>query len=70
MASFNLSDKENKKANSFIKRHKKCKPSNDDPLKMRRPYEYTFIPNGIGIAVYITCPYCNEKLDLTDVECW
>lgn len=66
MANYKLSKVENKRANKFIKKHEKCKPNDGVFLQ----FKYIFTPTGIGIRVAIKCPYCNEEMDITDVECW
>lgn len=70
MANFDLSEKEREIANSFIEKHKQCRPKHNDPLQQYAPFAYTFEPNGIGMAVTITCPYCGDIEDITDIDSW
>lgn len=71
MANFTLNDTEKKKADVFIKWHKRCRPkNNNDMFPQYAPFKYIFTPTGIGNAVTIVCPYCGKTRDITDVDCW
>lgn len=64
---FNITRKQLKKLNIWLKKHvKKCKY-----LKKNKKafLTYCFQPNGIGESVVIRCD-CGEELDLTDVTEW
>ena len=62
MASFILSEKEEKSSKMFRENHKSCGTP--------RLFNYILTPNGIGVSVKIACPYCGESEDITDVDCW
>jgi hypothetical protein len=72
MASYTLSEQEEKDAKAFIEKHKKCrpKPRVNNTFKQSAPYKYIFTPTGIGTSVTIKCPYCGKEKDITDVDCW
>ena len=58
-----MSEKEKEAEKAFRKEHyEKCKNGNH--------YIYDLRGSGIGTGIYITCPKCGERKDITDVESW
>ena len=71
MTKFELNKKEEELAEAFKEEHKKCRPNKEGELFLQyAPYSYIFTPTGIGNCVYISCPYCGEKRNITDVSDW
>ncbi len=71
MAIFELNEIENNRANKFKKWHKRCRPkNNNDMFPQYAPFQYIFTQTSIGIGVDIICPYCGNKKDITDYNCW
>jgi hypothetical protein len=59
--SYTLSPVEEGLYEKFKEKHwKKCQAGAD----------ITFIPNGIGNGVVVTCRVCGKTKDITDVSCW
>jgi hypothetical protein len=58
-----LSEKERKDEQDFRHTHyERCGNGND--------YVYELIGTGIGTVIYITCPVCGERKDITDIGDW
>lgn len=57
---FNLNEKEIKRYNKFIKKHKKC----DGIL------ELIFSLTGIANAVSVSCTGCKKTKNITDYDSW
>lgn len=71
MASFKLTEREDELARKFREEHKGCRPDLSHKIfPTYAPYTYKFTPTGIGSCVSITCPYCGEEKDITDVDSW
>jgi len=71
MIKFELNEVEEKKAESFKKWHKRCRPNkNNDTIPQYAPFKYVLTPLGIGTAIEIICPYCGKKKDITDIDSW
>lgn len=67
MARFELNDKEKKKAEAFIKKHKHPEVSKG---AIGGHINYVFTPTGIGICIWMECSICKAKKDITDYNCW
>jgi hypothetical protein len=62
MATYTLSDKEEVAQKKFSKKHyEKCHAFS---------IHTTFIPNGIGSSVMVTCPRCKKEKNITDISSW
>lgn len=58
-----MSEKERKDEQDFRHTHyERCGNGND--------YVYELIGTGIGTVIYITCPVCGERKDITDIGDW
>lgn len=65
---FELSDKEIKRANKFIKKQEKKYPT--IPTAMGGRFNYIFTPTGIGTGVSIRDAQENIEKNITDYDLW
>ena len=62
-----MSDDEIAAAAEFKKKHyEKCYPK----AKVTSSWIYRLSGTGIGTVIEITCPYCKESADITDISSW
>lgn len=66
MVEFKLCDSEEKKAFEFEEKHKTCRKL----TTIGGGVEYKFIPNAIGTAIFVKCPFCGEEENITDYDLW
>ncbi len=61
------SQKELDEYDAFVEKHKSCKGSRigNDFTPLLRQYG-----TGFGIGTIVSCPICNESVDITDTSCW
>lgn len=61
------SQKELDEYDAFVEKHKNCKGSQigDGYTPMLRQYG-----TGFGTGTIVSCPICNESVDITDTSCW
>lgn len=66
MVEFKLYDSEEKKALEFEEKHKNCHKT----TTIGGGFEYKFIPNAIGTAIFVKCQFCGEEENITDYDLW
>lgn len=66
MVEFKLNDNEIKKALEFEEKHKDCHKT----TTIGGGFEYRFLPNAIGTAIFVKCLFCGEEENITDYDLW
>jgi len=66
MAIITLEGKEIRRADAFMKKHKKCRLKATAGGK----FFYTIVPSGIGTDISIGCGVCNKWKYITDIDDW
>ncbi len=62
---FEMNDNEKAKARDWIKNHK-CKEFRQSSTGEQ--YVYEFMPGGLCTGIKVRCIFCDETVDVTDVE--
>lgn len=65
---FELSEKEEKLAEKFEKKHLNC--AKEHPSTIGGAISYCFTRTGVGVSVVVKCNICNEIEDITDYDSW
>jgi len=69
MFNFTVSDKEEERAEEWLKEHKKVCKLKDVSATIGGKYTWSFTQTGLGCVIVLNC-VCEEAINLTDFETW